>query len=396
MGIERNLISYLLKHGKILIFGIITCLGVVIRLCLFKFRSGDYDIYLSTWYEQIRELGGIKALHFQVGDYGVPYQLIIDLFTYIPINNLYLYKALSSLFDFILAFYGALLCKQFNKKIDFNVIYGIILMIPTVILNSALWAQCDSIYCSFVCISLYYLMKNKPLPSFIFLGIAFSFKLQTIFIFPAYILFYLIKKNISCVHFLIILVSMYVMNIPGFIAGRDLLTPIKVYMNQTNEYKQYGLNFNYPNFASIFNSVGKHYFDSFSKFLVIFTILSLVVIYTIVLDKLEDTNFEAIHIIALSMITVFTMVVLLPSMHERYGYLLDLMLLFSAVIDKRYILSFFVMAMVSLIAYSKTNFGIQYPLVFTSVIVLATYVYSCYIAYDFFISREMPSLKKNR
>ncbi|WP_235720004.1 hypothetical protein, partial [Limosilactobacillus gastricus] len=75
---------------------------------------------------------------------------------------------------------------------------------------------------------------------------------------------------------------------------------------------------------------------------------------------------------------------------------LDLMLLFSAVIDKRYILSFFVMAMVSLIAYSKTNFGIQYPLVFTSVIVLATYVYSCYIAYDFFISREMPSLKKNR
>lgn len=45
---------------------------------------------------------------------------------------------------------------------------------------------------------------------------------------------------------------MYICNIPGFIYGRNLLTPITIYFEQTGTYK--ALNLTYPNFVALMST----------------------------------------------------------------------------------------------------------------------------------------------
>lgn len=42
-------------------------------------------------------------------------------------------------------------------------------------------------------------------------------------------------------------VTVYAMNLPGFLAGRNLLTPLTIYAGQTSDYKELALNIaNFP------------------------------------------------------------------------------------------------------------------------------------------------------
>lgn len=63
------------------------------------------------------------------------------------------------------------------------------------ILNLSVWGQCDSIYVTFVIWTIYFLYKEKYRKAFIFLGIAFAFKLQAVFIMPIVFYMYFTKKN---------------------------------------------------------------------------------------------------------------------------------------------------------------------------------------------------------
>lgn len=102
--------------------------------------------------------GGVKALHTQIGDYGFPYQFLIALMTYFPIQAVYLYKITSCLFDFLLAYCCArFVCFLRGERFGsfFCVVYSVILFLPTVILNSSIWGQCDAMYVTFVVLALY-------------------------------------------------------------------------------------------------------------------------------------------------------------------------------------------------------------------------------------------------
>ncbi|WP_215509534.1 hypothetical protein [Limosilactobacillus fermentum] len=125
---------------------------VAFRLTLFNVQSGDYLEYLRDRYERIRSLGGLAALHHQVGNYAVPYQFLIALFTYLPLRHLYLYKALSVTFDIVLA-------------------------LPTVILNSSAWGQADSIYTAWLMVALWHLLNHQNNRALVFFGVALAFKL---------------------------------------------------------------------------------------------------------------------------------------------------------------------------------------------------------------------------
>jgi Gpi18-like mannosyltransferase len=51
-------------------------------------------------------------------------------------------------------------------------------LVPTVYLNGAHWGQCDIVYGSMVLASIYYLVKEKYALAYVFLGLAFAFKLR--------------------------------------------------------------------------------------------------------------------------------------------------------------------------------------------------------------------------
>ena len=133
------------------------------------------------------------------------------LLTYLQLSPLHSIKIVSIIFDYILAFSCmVLIYKLFkdSKKKDIYALltYAVVLMLPTVVINSSAWAQCDSIYVAFAIISLIYLIDEKYIKSFIFLGISFAFKLQFIFLLPVYILVYITKRKFPIYYFLILLI----------------------------------------------------------------------------------------------------------------------------------------------------------------------------------------------
>ncbi|MEG2429940.1 MAG: hypothetical protein RSA99_06100, partial [Oscillospiraceae bacterium] len=168
---------------------VVTMLAIFARYTLFPYQSGDYNTFLANWFDTLKLNGGIKAIGLSLGDYTPPYVYILALLTYIPISSLVLIKTVSCIFDIICAI---LVCKMVYEKTLSQkktlISYLIMLFAPTILLNGALWAQCDIIFATFIVFSVYNFMKKKPIAGMIFFSISFCFKLQAIFIVPLLIL----------------------------------------------------------------------------------------------------------------------------------------------------------------------------------------------------------------
>lgn len=99
--------------------------------------------FLIPWYDSIKAQGGLRSLKEQVGDYNLLYQTLVAFMTYLPGSCVQYYKALSIVFDYWLAFASALLVARlsgeacFHRK--FQMAYAVVLLLPTVVLNSVYW-----------------------------------------------------------------------------------------------------------------------------------------------------------------------------------------------------------------------------------------------------------------
>lgn len=319
------------KNLRILFLVIISILAVVIRISVIKFRSHDYENYLAKWIEQIKQMGGFRSLKYIIGDYNVPYIVFLTILSYIPISPLIFIKAFSIIFDFICAIYASKLVysivnKGETSKILSDICYALILFLPTVFINSSIWGQCDIIYVTFIIMSLYYLNKNRVFLSFVLLGVSFAFKLQFIFILPLYVLYYFKKKNISLLHFLLIPIVNIIMCLPAIIMGKSIKDCILIYFNQVSEYPKIVMG--YPNLYNIF----VEFFDSQSMVLVILTVIIIGILLYYILSKKIDLDKNIIRIgLMFSAIMVF----FLPRMHERYGFLPEVLAVIHVLTSKK-------------------------------------------------------------
>ena len=171
-NVEQEVKSWIEKKIIYIAFIAIFLLGIAVRIMLRKFVSRDAQIFLLPWYEEIKSNGGISGLGKQVGNYNLLYQFFIAIFTYLPINPLYLYKIFSIIFDIALAIMGGIWAKNIWKKnaLECFFIFGCIFISPVVILNSSFWAQCDSIYWFFLYCDTLLNISEKILAGNVFLG----------------------------------------------------------------------------------------------------------------------------------------------------------------------------------------------------------------------------------
>ena len=173
----------------------IVLLALAMRLVLFPFQSGDYRMFLAQWYDLIDANGGFSALRYQIGNYNVPYLYLIALLTYLPVPALAGIKAISVLFDLLLVlFVYKLVALRYPGTWKPFLAAAVVSLLPTVVVNSAMWAQCDSIYAAFGLGGLYYAVRSKPWLACVFFGLALSFKLQIVFLFPVLLVLVLLRK----------------------------------------------------------------------------------------------------------------------------------------------------------------------------------------------------------
>lgn len=389
--IENTFFDWIRKHILLIFVVSVTAFGIAIHLCGFDFQSDDYVSFLFSWWVEIEE-SGLQGLAAQIGNYNIPYQIITYLLTLTPLGPLYSYKVLSIVFDFVLAVSAALLVYSFDsKKSHLKPVftYALVFCSITVVLNSAFWSQCDSIYVSFIILSIYFLKKEKNIPSFVMLGIAFAFKLQTVFILPVFFFYYICTRKTSILHFLIIPAVDFLMCLPAIILGRNPLDFIAIYAEQTDCGML--IQMNCPNiYAFICDGNDMNNYFLFKPLSIFLTVAILGAVLCMLIYKRTDLS-DTQNFLLASIWTVFTCIMFLSSMHERYAYLLDILTIIFAVVNVKRVWLPIVCNLVSLRGYCFYLFSYDVlDIKVTAIVYIAVYVYVSYI----FIKEAIVNGKK--
>lgn len=361
LKIEKKIINHIERYIIIYFLVFISIVSFIIRYLGRSFISVDMQRFLLPWWAAIPDFNSLSK---PVGDYNLIYQSIIAFLHYLPFNPVSAYKVVSCIFDYILAISCGLLVIEFknkNRLFIFSLVYASVLFLPTVFLNSAFWGQADSIYGSFVILSLLFLIRGRYNIAFICLVFGFAFKLQTVFILPVFCFYYFINKKFSLIKmFLIIISSMYALCIPGFLFGRSLLEPLEIYLYQTTYENLYR---DFPSFWALIAPANSYTYSLFKTIgiLTTITILASGLVY-IYYKKLDISK---INLIYLSIWICYTCVIFLPGMHERYAYVIDLLLLSACFCNKN--LKFFALISIlsSLSRYSIYLFTLDFKTPFT-------------------------------
>ena len=382
--IEKRFLEWVEKH--ILLFCVIgvTLISMIIRYSFREIISNDAYWCLLPWYDVIKENGGIYALGSQVGDYNMLYQFIIAVFTYLPIEPLSAYKLLSCIFDYLLAAAMGYFVYFFSEKdriLKGTMAYMLVLMSPIVFLNSSYWGQCVAIYTFFCVASLIAFCREKYPLTFVLYGVAFAFKLQAVFLLPFFLFAYFVKKKFSVLYFGIIPVMMVILSIPGLIMGRSVAEVFTIYLNQTGSYKS--ITMNYPTFWNLLQSANMDaFYINMKKPAIALTVVVIALLMVAwIVKKVPMTTRNMIY---MAFLLAYTCVLILPSMHERYGYLYEILAILVVFLQIRTLPCLVGMYLASFAIYGKYLFMFEINLPALSIVNTLAY-----IGYIVILTREM-------
>ena len=345
-------------------------IGLLIRIPLYPITSADYLGCLDPWMQEIRKTGGFFSLNHAISNYTSPYMYLMCLASYLSQDNLTALKTISVIFDYEAAITMFFLVYELSGKVKRSIIgMAMVLLCPTVILNSAYWCQCDVIYTSFVLLSLLYFFQGNSRKSLIFMGIAFSFKLQALFILPFFILMWLKNRTIQFRHFLYLPVMYVITAIPAWLFGRSMKELLMIYIEQTETYPWGTLE--YPNIYALLGEVMPDYYhaNEVSSAGTYMTILLLgLLAYYLYNKKITISNTMAVTIALFSTALV---VYMLPHMHDRYGFMVDLLAILYGVTNRKKLMITCGFLLVSLLSYIPYLLGIRIvPIAYVAIALL--------------------------
>ena len=71
---------------------------IYMRVALLSFPSRDYNVFLSKWLAEMREMKGVEPLVKKIGDYNMPYLYFLFIISKLNLNDLILIKWFSCIF----------------------------------------------------------------------------------------------------------------------------------------------------------------------------------------------------------------------------------------------------------------------------------------------------------
>jgi Gpi18-like mannosyltransferase len=367
---------------------LVSALSVFIRVKSLSFESEDYKIFLSQWISSFRELG-FHSLGCNIGNYSPAYTELLILLSVLfhQMPAIIVAKLVQSIFDYVLGIICILIyteLKGSSTLFEKMIVWAVVILNPVVILNSAVWGQCDSIYTTFLVASVYLIIKSEKTKRdltegiFILFSLAFAFKLQAIFALP-FLIFYMVwRYNILKLLTRIIWVPIiYTMTgIPMLIAKRSMSDILLVYFKQTGNYSNL-LTMRYDNFYTL---LGKWEKVNNTPIFWLGLITALVVLGFFFLYLLRNDHTETDELVEVAVCSVLIIVYLMPSMHERYGFFAEILLLVLSIKIHRFIPAMLLEFICTLVSYGEYltlySYGDQSELhIFISLIRLAIIVY---------------------
>ncbi|MGD9559155.1 MAG: hypothetical protein AB7V55_00930 [Oscillospiraceae bacterium] len=329
--LENSLLDSFRKYVPWVFIIAAVAVAVAVRCLLVPIVSSDMRLFLLPWYEEmVANGGGYESVFLSRGNYNTAYLSLIWLATKLPMQPIAAIKLFSFLGDALLAWAAALIARQLLVAKRWRNLYTAlafcgVLLLPTVVLNSAYWGQCDAIYSAFLLFAVWCALRQRYIFTFVFAGLALAFKLQAIFLLPALIILYVCKRRFSILHFLVPPAILVLSTAPDIIYHGDILAPFRVYAGQVTIGD--GAYVNYHNLGAVFGKFGD---TTFSVPLILLFFLVCLGMLAIVLVRRLD--FSGDGLLLLCGWSVMACVVLLPSMHERYAFAGEILLLLWAVL----------------------------------------------------------------
>lgn len=313
VGKNRRIINFI---TLLLVIG----LGLLIRKEFIWYVSRDWTVFFELWMNEIAQKG-FGALSESFYDYAPAYMYLLVIAAQFGSRRMIAMKLISVFFDLLLAAAaGAVAYEVRKKETTAMMTFSVVWLAPTVISNSSMWGQCDAVYCSFLLLTVLFLIRQKSRAAMICFGIAFAFKLQTLFWMPVILLLWLFKK-IKTWDFIWLPVIYLASIVPAWLAGRPFGELLQIYFAQvgidTNR-----LSMKYPNIYYIIGELNLSgwYSDAGKLFAVAVILLFMVaVIYKLMNTKLVP---ELLLLICYSQGALA--LYFLPQMHERYGYFIEI------------------------------------------------------------------------
>lgn len=165
-----------------------------------------------------------------------PYLVILALASYLPIQPIVAVKAISILGDLALAGVGAAIVARLRPQSFRTPVaaFGAVFLLPTVVMNSGVWGQCDSLYAACCLAAVLALIDRRALAASAWFGLAFGFKLQAIFLLPLLIAVVIVNRH-RWWSLLAAPATFFASLMPALIAGRSLASQLMVYPLQITD-----------------------------------------------------------------------------------------------------------------------------------------------------------------
>jgi Gpi18-like mannosyltransferase len=222
------------------------------------------------------------------------------------------------------------------------------LLAPTVVLNGALWGQLDMLWALPLIAALGFFLRGNHYLSVALIGLAFSVKLQAIFLFPL-LAVWLLRKQVPWRSLALIPAVFFVSVIPAWVAGVPLGFLLTIYPRQTGRYTW--LNMHAP---GIYNWLPEdaQWIGPFGIWLTIGVTFMLVV--ACARRKERPSGCETL---AEALMLACLLPFLLPRMHERYVFLGDVLSIVYAFVVPRHAWLALLVIGASLFSYFPFLFG---------------------------------------
>ena len=316
MSKRKTLVNFVTAQS-LLFLTAVTLIEFALRVHFFPFESGDYHQFLQGWFATLKQNGGLAAIGQNIGDYMPPYFYLLALLTYLPVKDLYLIKLLSFTSDIILAYFAMRLVRLKYEEFWGEIAYAVVLFLPSVILNSAAWGQCDSIYTAALLACVYYIIEDRQYAAMTAFSIAFVFKLQAVFLAP-FLLLMLLRKKIQWRSVLVFPLVYLIAVLPAAIMGRSFTDLLTVYFRQARQYKLVSMYL--PNLAVWYPVNTPEFAGTILSLLAVLLTLGVVLYFS----RLEFDMTSGM-IVSLALLSVLFVPYILPYMHERYFYPADIL-----------------------------------------------------------------------
>ena len=319
-----------LRSGRSVILSVILIAAAFfIRAHFFYYKTWDYKDFLTKWVDFFRTNGGFKGLQYSVGNYNIPYLYFMALFSYSDIPDLYLIKLLSTFFDILLAYASMMLVRKCGKNAFPSVVcFFLVLFLPTVMLNSAVWGQCDSIFVSLALLGLELALpdpetgkRGHPVLSMVFIALSFGFKLQAVFIMPVWLILWVWKKY-KWYLFGVFPITYLILIFPAVLLGRPIKDAVLLYADQANTVGD-ALNYTASSLTALMKGGGNT--ERISSILILCAFAAMAVLLIAGLLICRKGKMTSSVFLVLTVLMVMVIPFLLPHMHDRYFYTADVL-----------------------------------------------------------------------